>query len=375
MSLISTNDQTEPRFREVFNKAGHALGWFGSIASTGEAPSKTSSGERYTPIDSGFFVIRSENLGNYVPPTGFSVALLLTQLGIFADHVDLSRLALKVFNLATSLTKETDNMLLLAGGKIYEASLTARFGRPSEAIRLGLEVVKYAGAQRKLRHDGSRPLDATIRPLEIWESLSLEERQNSERELLWLAIGPVYAEMLGSDLSQDELENRLADLENALVACKDELEDWAFWNRVIHYLRTLMLTYLGKTTVVKTSDIPDDDNLLKAFWYLVFSNAEDTSLRDSFIAQVNAVDFLIRSQGLERHILPGIGKFVFRFWSKMAEMRGFALASPQLFREELRGISPAGGARTAARVLMTASRSISVSLPKEILARFQEAAK
>jgi len=71
-------------------------------------------------------------------------------------------------------------------------------------------------------------------------------------------------------------------------------------------------------------------------------------------------------------MLPGVGKFVHRFWLDVANTRGFALNSPQLFRKECLAISPRQGAKTGVRVLRSASRAVGISLPEDILMRFRQ---
>jgi hypothetical protein len=55
MGLVMEKDIENPRYKEAFNKAGHGLGWFAVIANTGEAPSKTTTGDNYTSVYAGLF--------------------------------------------------------------------------------------------------------------------------------------------------------------------------------------------------------------------------------------------------------------------------------------------------------------------------------
>jgi len=71
-------------------------------------------------------------------------------------------------------------------------------------------------------------------------------------------------------------------------------------------------------------------------------------------------------------MLPGVGRFVHRFWLDVANTRGFALNSPQLFRKDLLAISPRQGVKTGVKVLRSASRAVGISLPEDILTRFRQ---
>src|SRR5258708_28934806 len=95
--LVANENLNEPRFREVFKKTGHAMGWYILVAKTGSGPASTNTGDVYTPVEAGFFGIIRERLGETTPPVGFSTSLLLTQIGLLCEDVELYRTAWKVY--------------------------------------------------------------------------------------------------------------------------------------------------------------------------------------------------------------------------------------------------------------------------------------
>jgi hypothetical protein len=369
--LAAIEGVAEPRFREAFNKAGHGVGWFSAVAATGQPPPATITGEPYAPVEAGTFGILRERLGDYVPPVGFSKALLLNQLGMLAGALDLSHMAWKVYKLANSLVQEGDNEVLLGPGKTELASLTARLGHPNEAINLGLRAVRALGVGKKLHEDKIDVLNRNINIQDVWVSISEEDRRIAERQLLYLIFGPAFSDLLGADLSEDEMKERLTAWYHAVSMRREAFEDPEFWDKVVQIFKGLSSVWAGKSLREENLNIPEDEPVLKVLWHLVASSQPKTKLVDSLQMQVVALDFLIKSS-LGKHMLPGAGRFVHRFWLDVANTRGFALNSPQLFRKDLLAISPRQGVKTGVKVLRSASRAVGISLPEDILTRFRQ---
>ena len=68
--LLKLHDPANPRFREVFNKTGHALGWYIMMAHFGKPPTRTQSNEEYAPVFSGLFGRSNRRIGEHVSPGG-----------------------------------------------------------------------------------------------------------------------------------------------------------------------------------------------------------------------------------------------------------------------------------------------------------------
>jgi tetratricopeptide (TPR) repeat protein len=373
MGLVASEDMTESRFREAFNKAGHGLGWFLSIATTGEPPSLTQYGEPYAPVDAGIFGIRRDRLGSYIPPIGFSKAWLLTQLGMLAGALDLSRMAWKIYKVADPFVQQDEYKTMLEYGWVERASLATRFGDPDEAVKLGLQTAKALAVGKRLRENGI--VDVLNQPInleDIWETIPDKERDDAERHLLYIVFGPAFTDLLSADPSKVEWLKRLEMWEGAVSTHRKEFTNPDFWDEVVQFFRRLVTVETGQTLREEDMDIPEGKVVLKALLYLVASSQQSTRLVDSLQMQVMALDFLARYASLANHMLPGVGRFIHRFWVNIANTRGFALNSPQLFRGELLTISPEQGANTSVKVLLSASWAVGISLPKEILTRFRQ---
>jgi len=370
--LVNRGNVTARRFREVFNKAGHSLGWFGAMAATGQPPPRTITGELYTSVEAGLFGIRRERLGDYVPPVGFSKALLLTQLGMLAAASDLPRLAWKTYIRASSLVAAGDSSALLEISKVEFAPLAVQFGHPHEAVSLGLEAARALAVSERLHESGIDMLDPSVDIQGIWRSIPCEERRSRQRLLLYWVLGPAFSDLLGSEVPEDEARGRLKAWEHALSMNQEVLEEPEFWEQVIQFLQKLWSVWVGESPLEEDLRIPGEP-LLEVFWHLVRSSQGQTSLLESLQIQLSVINVLLVPSGMGKYVLPGVGSFVHRYWLNIATTRGFALNSPHLFREDLFRISPRKGAKTAVQVLRSASRAVGASLPDEILEKFQQA--
>jgi len=372
--LVAREDVTEARFRETFNKTGHALGWYGHMAERRSPPPATPSGEVYHAVEAGFFGIRRELLGEYVSPVGYSKAILLTQLGMFAGTLDLPCMAWRAYRLIDYSEEGEGGRLLLEAAKTDVALLAARFGHPEEAVAIGLRAARALVVSARLRErDADYLLSLASDDIRTtWESVPSEQRATAEQMILHLVLAAAFADWLADGLSKEEVDARLAEWEKAMSANREAFEDPNCWDKVVPFLKTLSSVWGGASVPEGDIEIPEDSSCLQILWYLVGSMQPETRLVDSLRMQVMALEYLVRIPDLGRHMLPGGGKFIHRFWLDAVNRRSFAVRSPRLFREELFGISPSQGAKTGVRVLRSASRALGVTLPENIATAFSQ---
>lgn len=369
--LALSNVVTEPRFREAFNKAGHALGWFSSIASTGRPPKLTVANEDYKPVEAGLFGIRRIRLGDYVPPMGFSAPLLLTQLGALAVGVGLPRMAWRVFDQVDSYLQAND-MPLIFGFAIAEyASLSTYYDLPDKVFVAGLKAIKTLAVGKNLRENGAESLPENTSVEEQWSAIADDQRATAERQLMYVVFGPAFCSMLGTALSQQVIEEQLAAWESAVVKHVDEFEDPDYWLTVIQFFREISPAMTGELVVEEGLNFLDEP-VLQKLWNLAGSNQPRTSLLDGLRMHVTALDYLIAAKDQGRHMLWGSGRFLHRYWLDRIETRAFALSSPILIRRDLEGISPNMGADTAVKTIRCACRAVGKSLPQEVSDRFAQ---
>ena len=372
-SLVALNEPTDSRYREVFNKAGHALGWFSSIARSGEPPKVTDSGEKYAPVEAGFFGVRRERMGEFTPRVGFSRSWLLAQLGMLADSVGLRRLGKRAYEMSQRLAegRKADEVLLVFVDAEL-AALQASFGRLDEALEVvfrasdGLAVHGYGPHADQIFSATTDHVTHDEAP-----ALSPEDARSAEHQLLLgMFVGPALAGLLAALPTSDLWIARLAHLHGIVSTRRHSFRDEGLAETILGFTTALIELWKGHAVPGEPA-VANDDGFMKALWFLVESSHPTTKLRDALRMQVLAVDFLVRISDARLHLLPDLGAFLHRFWLHIARTRGFALTSPELFRQELHGLSSQGGARTAAKVLLAACRAVGLQLPTEIKLRLE----
>jgi hypothetical protein len=89
--LLQKQEFEESRFREVFGKTGHVLGWMVRIDRSGAPPAYTLEGQPYTEPFPGFFSRPRPRIAEI--PWSLYSSLLITQLGMFAVACELDETA------------------------------------------------------------------------------------------------------------------------------------------------------------------------------------------------------------------------------------------------------------------------------------------
>ena len=159
MGLINFQGEETPRFIEVFNKAGHGLGWFLSIAETGKPPTQIADGSVYAAVQPGLFGIRRDNLGKVIPPVGFSRAILLMQLARLAKAIGLLRIAWKVNKLSLEYYQRENRDKNLGVELVLSdlALLESLFGDIGVAMEYAYQSINLFAAGKVLSRSGKVP--------------------------------------------------------------------------------------------------------------------------------------------------------------------------------------------------------------------------
>jgi hypothetical protein len=368
MALVNEKSVDDLRFREAFNKAGHGMGWFISMASTGKPPSVTQSGDAYTPVKPGLFGIRRESMGSYIPPAGFSKFVLLTQLAMFAEATCHWRTSWILYKRAHIQNKVDNNFDSLRSIMFYFdlASLEVIFGDPNEAINYTVQVKKMLalermiGANKEILHTS---FDGDIETK--LQKVTTDDYQNAETRFLYVIFAPLFSELLASDLNTAQIISKLTQWERVVIDQKLNLSLSNEWLKVIRYFGDLIFYWKEGRPVDTSFKVFEDSTTFEIYRHLLMSDQQKINLRDAFRYQVSAIISIPQYGHFAKHMLPGIGRFVHRYWSEVAQHRRFALSHPELFVDELKVISPDRGGATLELVLKSAGQAIKISIPEE----------
>ncbi len=370
-SLSELDEPADPRYRETFNKAGHALGWYCSIARTGQPPSATASGDAYVPVKAGHFGVRREAIAAFTPPTGFSMAWLLTLMGALAYGVGLRSIAGTVYDAARGFARPgiaDQRRVVLIDTEL--AALCASRGDLHRAMDLLVSAIDGV-VTHGYEPDGDQTFSVTADQMREYDAagLSPEEAIAEEYRLLTInLIGPALAGLLAASPGPDQWVAKLAELHDAISAHRHLFRDDQFAEKVLAFM-TGLIELWGMETVPDEPLATAEDGFIKASWCLVASSHPNARLADSLRMQVQAVDFLLSIPDARVHLFRDLGSFLHRFWLHIAGTRGFALHSPELFRQELRRLPSQRGATTAAKVLLAACRAVGLQPPADMKSR------
>lgn len=341
--LIQAEDLSNPRYREVFNKLGHGVTWFGGQVFDTQVNLLTATGEEFKPVSPGFFGILNDKLADWEPPAGYSKGLLLITLAILADRVGLFRTAGQLHELGINLLEEKNQ--LLRGVSVFTlAALHAILGRPERAILAAIDAI----------------------------SCSIGSREIEEYVMLYQVLGPAFSQLLEIDLTEAEIQAQLDLWQSALFAHKEDLVGSQRWLEIVRFLRKLASIRNGNMLDEEDKEYAKRHMILSVLTYLALSTMPRQRLEESVSLQVKVVEVLLRSQGTH-YVMLGTAKFLHRFWQNVVNTRSFALGSPQLFQHELKNINPRDGSVAAVAIMENACRSLNVLLPKEIMQLFREA--
>lgn len=365
--LVVYPDQTVPKWHEAFVKTGHALGWFSSIASSGRPPSTAQSGEPYAPVLPGLFALPRPQLRDFQPRFGLSSSHLLSSFCMLASEVKMSRLAWVEL---TKLKRGGDNPQydpVLEFFNTEFASLTARYGDLETALTIGINSIQKTSVTQ---YRGLTPVDAiafssqNVDINHFWLQIPHISRIDYEKRLSNIVFGPAFSELIGTVLSDEEIETRLSNWEAVISELSEIFEDPNHWHMVIEFLKKLVVS--NHSDYPSNDLVKNTDMILNILWHLLASTRLQIPLHQVISTQVSAVLPFNQNPALGSHMLEGLGRFLHRYWLGIAETRRFALNNPDLFRDSLVRIRSNKGAKTISKVLLAAIRAVGVIPPESI---------
>lgn len=380
LGLMDDDDSTNPRFREVYNKAGHALSWFIANATKKQSSFVTKDGELSKPVEAGFFGVPRRSLQDHVSSFKFAMLPLLSSVETLADLLDLHKVAWNAYKVSSRIedTAATTLSPLLSVGR---TSLAARFGHPDEALALGLLAVRTSIRYARLFEGATHPMKALTEPVnldEMWSQLSSDQRVKAERQMLFLLFVPAFSELLGSSLTEENAVAHLDTWKESVIARQRELEDVAFWLNIVNIFKEMITVSINRSPQAAKPQLlnnPEYKNL-EVLWFLAASNQRGISLKESMTRQVRPLEYLLtyRSHVPIRHIMPGIGNFIHRFWVEVATTQGFNLSHPALIKQELSSMPHNHNVKSVIYMVTNVCRAVGVlHFPPDLQAVFDQA--
>jgi hypothetical protein len=368
MKLIEAENVDDLRFKEAFNKAGHGLGWYLMLTESGNPPHETLDGDVYAPVTAGLFGIRRETLGKFVPPLGFSKALMLNQVARILYAVGLEKLAWYANKMALrryqSENQENSHGLTLVYSDI--AVLEMIYGDENVALDYLLLAIKFWAGARKSTPDQSKA-EFTIGRQMNFSLITEDDLKTAERHLLYLFFMPVLLNWLSFHFSAAEVNQKISAVEYWLGVNSANIFYQAEWLKVIKYYKSLINYRDKKGKPDINFEVFGDRTTFQILWLFISSIYEKIPLKESFTNQVSALTSLVSYGSICSRMLPGFGRILHQYWLSISKTQRFALHDPQGFAELMDTISPSLGGRTIIKVIRGVSTALQVTIPIDIM--------
>jgi hypothetical protein len=325
------------RFREVFLKAAHVLGWMSSMAQAGTPPIRTIDGQPYTEPFPGLLSRSRPKIADVPFPHRSDV--LFIELGMFAVGCKLYEFAWQKLNQARDLAQSGGLSTLSHVIDLELAELAVHKERYEEALQLAISGLRASSAVRNMREQGVDALTAQGSFEDIWQSLTREQRRDAEHGLFWTIIGPAITRLFAKTASSIEAySDVIAELETIFRKYEHELADPQYWYSILYEFRLAFSPSTTRETIrEQIQNLPEGGFPLVLF-YLALSRTPNASLAEICGTQAVAFDFLFRALPASKLMAEDIATYVLRYWTEVVETQGFALRNPQLFKRSLESL-------------------------------------
>jgi len=364
-------NQDDSRYREVFRKAGHCLGWFSAMCAVGAPPASAADGTPYAPPAPGMFAWRNPRLSELSTP--LSRAALWYQLGLMAAGLLLRQSAVRHLSRSADLAGEEGLLWLRSTIQHDRATVAAALHAFDVALEAGLEAVKGLLATTQLVDRGEDLPTSRADPDEVWQELPEDRRKSAQRQLFWLVVAPALASALARREKAASMRGRLRQLQAEFEKRRDELLEPQHWETVVNAAVCVWEPVRREQLVALVNDLAADEMAVRMIYYLAVSENEWFPLGHSLKAQSIVLGELVDREVMTRTTtLPDFCKYLTAYWQQAAESRGFQLRMPRDFRERMAAIKGKCDLACACQVLLWAEEGTGSLMPDTIRMKLRE---
>src|SRR2546428_5093446 len=194
--ILTEWDPKNRRFREVYRKTAHVLGWYAPVAAGGAPHQAVAGGGEYVRPSPGLFNMKRPLLADLNTP--MPKALLPFFLGRILNGLFLERAALKRLALARDICREEMTWLLLAEIQVVLPPIESFRGQVDGATADAIEGVKLIASFSTLEERGEDPFVSQADPDRIWKELLPAKKTDAQTLLFWLTVAPWLTSLLSS---------------------------------------------------------------------------------------------------------------------------------------------------------------------------------
>jgi hypothetical protein len=327
-------NQRSKHWQALFVRFGHVAGYLSSLASSGQPPAQTMTGESYDPPVQGMFVLADDSrlcdLYGNVPDHN-----LLPILAMYADGVRRDDRAASWALMAVDEASKRGDVDSVSLSAVIAAPLLVVSDRYEEAIDIGM-IGGKAGAEglERLRRAPNPPAWLASRDA----AQNTETLPEADTRAIVLSVFPCVlraARLVTRGQPVRDIVSRVVDACRGLASGSPMPH---LWESVAVLFSEMFdgehsLNYLNK----ESNRLGDAyGNNVRVLAYAGASTAHDANLKTALLLQTEVVRFVDGALG-RRSSLPRIllDPFITDFWNRALDQQGFEFRSPRLFRSDL----------------------------------------
>jgi len=360
-ALVTMPNTDAPRYKEMFLKTGHVLGWLASVAMKGEPPSVTVDGEPYTTPYSGIFCQRAPRIAEL--PTLPRDSFLMSQLAMMASGVGSLQLARKAYLKASEAAEKQGLLVYAAVADLERASIESYLGNFEAAFAAVLAGIRGVPLIQK------RELETTDNPVEIWEQIPTEEKTSIENfHVFHIVMLPAFTRLTAHYTNGKSGIRSLEKLQLAMVSIKESLLKYDRWDHLVSYMK-LTFDNDGQrekiTTALRT--LKSDDHYERLILYIALASQPSAIPKEIANAQAIVLSYVNELGTFDNLVRQSVSHWIVESWYQEVDNRSFRLNTPRLLRKELADIPRSSNyVSDAARVLLAAEHAAGTTYDKSV---------
>ena len=360
----------DARYREVFRKTGHVLGWLSSISTAGAPPAATAEGGEYAAPWLGVFIRHREELADIATP--LSRPLLCYLLGIMAAGVGLRSTALTALRRAAHIAAVEEEPFYYRHTILLDLAVAAAMlGLFEESLDAGLEAVRlFPAAAECAKQQDNGPV-ASLNPDDVWECLPQAHRCAAQEELLWLTFGPA---ILNALLSVRD-PGTIVRWRSALCERKDAICNPEYWDLVLDAAQMALAPAGSSEVFSQWSLLSPDAAALCQMLCFALSEAAGARLGDVVCAQSLLLVRMEQRRAITKVIFGDFSAYVMSYWARVAATRAPELRLASQFAERVEAVSSRRDLAAACQVLLWAEEASGATIPEEMRQKIQDVAQ
>lgn len=353
---------TNRRFREVYRKTSHVLGWYAPVAAGRAPPQTTAGGGEYMPPTPGFFNRKKPQIADLTTPMPKALLpYLLGRIlnGLWLEHAALNRLAL-----ARDISREERTWWLLAQIQVILSPIESVLGPVDGAMADALEGIRLITSLSTLDARGQDPLVSQADPESIWDELPVSKKAEAQTLLFWLTAAPWLTSLLS--LPSDSDARPWID---AVSRYSTLLVDPDYWKRVFDTARSMIVPLRRDEAIREINSLPSTDVALRYTLHFCTLRATGCLPSDALVIHASLLNQMVDRLITDPWMVCKFCSYVADYWHTASQTKGFQLYSPAEFRSRMEAVRGNQGLATVCQILLWAEQTTRTVILQEIRAK------